>query len=205
MTGFIRDFFSNTDDIIRVGGLLLVLLMMYLETGVFLGMILPGGDYMLFATGIFCGCDFFGLSLFLVILFILIAAVSGDSTGFIQGRWLGKRLFLKGNSRIFKREYLIRSNLFYERYGVWAFIMGRFVPIVRTFLPMIAGASGFRFQKFLLYDAIGGTIWVSTIISIGYFFGRKFPEVINYSVYILLAIVILASIVILKLVAHKNK
>lgn len=204
MSGVIRDYFANADDIIRVGGLLLVLLLIYLETGVFLGMFLPGGDYMLFATGIFCGSNFFKLSFALVIFLIILASISGDSTGYLQGKWLGKKLFLKSNTRVFKQEYLTRSNRFYVKYGIWAFIIGRFTPIIRTFIPMLAGASCFHFRKFIFYDTIGGIIWVSSIVSLGYFFGKKFPEVIDYSVYILIVIVILASIIILKLLVHKK-
>ena len=204
MSEIIRDLFSNADEIIKVGGLLLVLLMIYLETAVFLGMILPGGDYMLFATGIFCGSNFFDLPFLLIILIIVISSISGDTTGFFQGRWLGKKLFLKGNSRVFKKEYLVRSNAFYDKYKAWGFIMGRFVPIVRTFLPMLAGASGFRFKRFLFYDTLGAIIWVSFVVSVGYLFGKEFPEVIDYTVYILLGMVIIASLLILKLVTHKK-
>jgi membrane-associated protein len=204
MSEVIRDFFSNADEIIKVGGLLLVLLMIYLETAVFLGLILPGGDYMLFATGIFCGSKFLDLPFLLIILLIVLSSISGDTTGYFQGRWLGKKLFLKANSRVFKSEYLVRCNKFYEKYKAWAFIMGRFVPIVRTFIPMLAGASGFRFKRFLFYDTIGAIIWVSIIVSVGYFFGKEFPEVIDYTVYILIGIVIMASLLILKLVTHKK-
>ena len=204
MSEVIRDLFSNADEIIKVGGLLLVMLMIYLETAVFLGMVLPGGDYMLFATGIFCGSNFFDLPYLLVLLFIIVASISGDTTGYFQGRWVGKRLFLRENSRFFKSEYLVRSNHFYEKYRAWAFIMGRFIPIIRTFLPILAGASAIHFKRFLLYDTLGAIIWVSCIVSIGYFFGKEFPEVIDYSVYILLGIVIIASLLILKLVVHKK-
>src|ERR1035437_328089 len=204
MSEVIHDFFSNADEIIKVGGLLLVLLMIYLETAVFLGMILPGGDYMLFATGIFCGSNFFDLPFLLIIILIVVASISGDTTGYYQGRWVGQRLFLRENSRFFKSEYLVRSTQFYEKYRAWAFIMGRFIPIIRTFLPILAGASGIHFKRFLLYDTMGAIIWVSCIVSVGYFFGKEFPEVIDYSVYILLGIVIIASLLILKLVAHKK-
>jgi membrane-associated protein len=204
MSAIIHDFFTNADEIIKVGGLLLVLLMIYLETAVFLGMVLPGGDYMLFATGIFCGSNFFDLPFLLIIILIVVASISGDTTGYYQGRWVGQRLFLRENSRFFKSEYLVRSNQFYEKYRAWAFIMGRFIPIIRTFLPILAGASGIHFKRFLLYDTMGAIIWVSCIVSIGYFFGKEFPEVIDYSVYILLGIVIIASLLILKLVAHKK-
>jgi len=204
MSTVLHDFFANADEIIKVGGLLLVLLMIYLETAVFLGIILPGGDYMLFASGIFCGSNFFDLPFLVIVMLIVVSSISGDTTGFFQGRWLGKKLFLKGNSRVFKSEYLVRSNLFYEKYKAWAFIMGRFVPIVRTFLPLLAGASGFRFKRFLFYDTLGAIVWVSFIVSIGYFFGKEFPEVIDYTVYILIGIVIVASFLILKLAAHKK-
>lgn len=204
MSIILFDAFSSTDDLIKVGGLFLVLLMIYLETGVFLGLLLPGGDYMLFATGVFCGSDYLDFPLYVVLFLVIIASILGDTTGYIQGKWLGDKLFLKGNSLIFKREYLIRSNHFYAKYKAWAFIMGRFLPIIRTFLPMLAGASSLQFKRFLLYDSIGALIWVGSIVSIGYYFGKEFPEVINYSIYILIGIIILASIPILKLFFSKK-
>ena len=205
MSENLPDLFSNTDEIIKVGGLLLILLMIYLETGFFLGLVLPGGDYMLFATGVFCGSDFLDLSLFVLISLIIIAAILGDTTGYFQGRWLGKKLFTKGNTGFFKTEYLIKSNRFYLKYKAWAFIMGRFMPVIRTFLPMLAGASGINIKLFLLYDTLGAIIWVTSFVSIGYFFGKEFPDIINYSLYILIGIIILASIPLLKMYSLNKK
>ena len=101
MSKTLVNLFSSTDELIKVGVLLLFLLLIYLETGVLLGLVLPGSDYMFFATGVFCGSDYINYPLILVLFLVMVASILGDTTGYVQGKWLGEKLFLKGNSRIF--------------------------------------------------------------------------------------------------------
>jgi len=199
-------FIFNTHKLIEVGGLLLVLAIIYIETGFFLGFVLPGGDYMLFASGIFCGSHYLEIPIFWLVALLILASFLGDLTGYFKGKWLGSKLFTDNKSRFFKIEYLERGKRFYSHFGMWAFILGRFMPVIRTLVPMIAGATAFRFRKFLLFNAMGAVTWVGILVPLGYFIGKAYPGIINYSVYILLLFVVIASFPMLKIMfSKKNK
>lgn len=195
----------NAHHIIEFGGLFLVLLIIYVETGFFLGFILPGGDYMLFTAGILCGTHYLDIPLYLLIILLIAASFLGDLTGYYRGRWLGKRFFTDNKSRFFKKEYLMRGSDFYTRYGAWAFILGRFMPIIRTLVPMIAGATNFESGKFLLFNVLGAIVWIGTLVPLGYYLGNTYPGIIKYSVYLLLIMVVIASIPMLKILFSKIK
>jgi membrane-associated protein len=121
------------------------------------------------------------------------AAILGDYTGYAKGRWLGPRLFNKEENRFFKRSYLIKSQKFYERFGVVAFIIARFLPVVRTLMPMLAGASGVKLKRFSIYNILGAFIWIGTLAPLGYFLGNQYPGLMDYSVYFLIGFMIIAS------------
>lgn len=199
------NFIFDTHHIIEFGGLILILAIVYIETGFFLGFVLPGGDYLLFAAGMFCGTQFLELPLALLLLLLVIASFLGDFTGFYKGKWLGEKLFSDNKSRFFKKDYLERGNDFYTRFGIWAFILGRFMPIIRTLVPMIAGATNFNFKKFLLFNFLGAITWVCTLVPLGYFIGKAYPEVMKYSIYILFIFVAIASLPMLKILFSKTK
>jgi membrane-associated protein len=201
------DFWSYFDahHVIEWGGLLLVLAVIYIETGFFLGLVLPGGDYMLFATGIFCGTHYLDIPLIWLVILLIAAAFLGDLTGYYQGKWLGRKLFTDNKSRFFKPVYLEKGNVFYKKYGLWAFILGRFMPIIRTMLPMIAGATTVPFKKFLLFNFLGAAAWIGTLVPLGYFIGDVYPDVLKYSVYIMIVFVGIASFPMLKIMFHKKR
>ncbi|HLO60401.1 MAG TPA: DedA family protein [Bacteroidales bacterium] len=199
------DSIFNAHHLIEYGGLLLILAVVYIETGFFLGFVLPGGDYLLFAAGMFCGTRYLEMPLVLLLLLMVIASFLGDLTGYFKGKWLGSKLFVDNKSRFFKKEYLERGSRFYTRYGVLAFIMGRFMPVVRTLVPMIAGASEYTFRRFLLFNFLGAVTWVCTLVPLGFFIGKAYPDVMQYSVYILLIFIIVASFPVLKMFFSKGK
>jgi len=192
VTGFF-EIFSNPQDLIKIGGIVLLLVIIYLETGFFLGLVLPGGDYLIFTAGLLAGTQFLDVSILILIPSMMGAAILGDYTGFMKGKWLGPRLFDKEENKIFKRSYLERSNSFYQKYGVSAFIISRFLPVVRTLMPMLAGASGTTFGRFSFYNILGAVIWIGTLTPLGYFLGKKYPQLMDYSVYFLLGFAIIAS------------
>ena len=142
------NYLFDAHHIIEFGGLLLILAIIYIETGFFLGFVLPGGDYMLFAAGIFCGTHYLDIPLFWLVMLLITASFMGDFTGYFKGKWLGQKFFTDNKSRFFKKEYLERGSAFYTRFGMWAFILGRFMPVIRTLVPMIAGASAFSSVSF---------------------------------------------------------
>jgi membrane-associated protein len=198
-------FISDTHHIIEYGGLILILAIVYIETGFFLGFVLPGGDYLLFAAGMFCGTHYLELPLVLLLALLILASFMGDLTGYFKGKWLGEKLFVDNNSRFFKREYLERGSGFYTRFGMWAFILGRFMPVIRTLVPMIAGATVFNYKKFLLFNLLGALTWVCTLVPLGYFIGKAYPDVMKYSIYIIFIFIVLASLPMLKILFSKVK
>jgi membrane-associated protein len=198
------NYIFDAHHIIEYGGLILILAIVYIETGFFLGFVLPGGDYLLFATGMFCGTQYLEMPLASLLILMVTASFLGDLTGYYKGKWLGSKLFNDNNARFFKMEYLERGSSFYKRFGVWAFILGRFMPIVRTLVPMIAGATGFKFNKFLFFNLLGAIFWVCTLVPLGYYVGKVYPDVIQYSVYILLLFVVIASLPMLKIMFSKR-
>lgn len=203
--GSIFDFFSNTDALIQYGGIGFVILFIYLETAFFFGIVLPGGDYFVFTSGMLCGTQFIEFPLIFVIILSITAAILGDYTGYIQGKALGRRLYNKPDTWIFKKSYLVRSENFYKKHGAWTFIIGRYFPIIRTILPALAGAVNIDKKHFLGAVALGGTLWISVLMTLGYLLGHKFPQLLNYSHYILLGIVVFASIPIIWQVYHTIK
>lgn len=190
-----------TDPIhlIQYGGILLLLLIIYLETGFFLGLVLPGGDYLLFTAGLLCGTHYLDISLPVLLATMISAAILGDFTGYLKGKWLGQKLFNKPDARFFKQSYLEKSKLFYQKYGAWTFIIGRFLPVVRTMIPMLAGASNVSFIKFSYLNVLGAVVWIGMLTPLGYYLGEMYPEAINYSIYFLIGFVFLASLPMLKI------
>jgi membrane-associated protein len=117
---------------------------------------------------------------------------------------MGNKLFTDNHSRFFKQDYLERGHSFYTRWGVRAFLLGRFMPVIRTFVPMIAGATKYSYKKFLLFDFLGAVVWVGSLVPLGYFLGKSYPGIMNYSIYFLLFIVIFASYPLLKMIFQKK-
>lgn len=176
-----------------IGGLILLLVIIYLETGFFLGLILPGGDYLVFTAGLLAGTHFLDISIFVLVPSMIGAAILGDFTGYAKGRWLGNKLFDKEENKFFKKSYILKSERFYQKYGMGAFILGRFLPVVRTLVPMLAGASRLSLKRFSIYNVLGAVIWIGSLAPLGYFLGNEFPVLIDYSIYFLIGFVILAS------------
>ena len=194
----------NSHQIIEVGGILLLFAIIYVETGFLLGLVLPGGDYLLFVAGMLCGTHYLDIPVIGLVGLLILASFLGDLTGYYKGKWLGGKLFTDNKSRFFKLEYLERGNKFYTHYGVWAFILGRFMPVIRTFVPLLAGATGFSFRKFLIFNFLGAVTWIGTLVPLGYFIGKTYPSVINYSGYLMVIFVVIASAPLLKILFTKK-
>ena len=189
----LTEIFTNPHNLIMIGGLVLLLAIIYLETGFFLGLILPGGDYLVFTAGLLAGTHFLDISIFILVPSMIGAAILGDFTGYAKGRWLGNKLFDKEENKYFKKSYILKSEQFYQKYGMGAFILGRFLPVVRTLVPMLAGASHLPLKRFSLYNVLGAVIWIGSLAPLGYILGNIFPGMIDYSVYFLVGFVVLAS------------
>lgn len=164
---------------------LILFLIIFCETGLVVTPILPG-DSLLFAIGVFCGLG--TLDIKLVLALLSVAAVLGDTVNYAVGKFIGPRVFHYENSRIFKKEYLQKTHAFYEKYGGKTIIIARFVPIVRTFAPFVAGVGSMTYGKFLVYNVAGGLLWVFSITLAGFFFGN-IPVVKNNFTAVILGII----------------
>lgn len=170
------------------GTYLILFIIIFCETGLVVTPILPG-DSLLFAIGTFCATG--SLEIGKVIPLLCLAVICGDLTNYTIGRYLGPRVLKNQNSRIFKKEYLEKTQRYYDRYGGKTIIVARFVPIVRTFAPFMAGVGGMAFPKFIAYSVCGGVFWISTLTFAGQFFGT-IPVVKNNFSLVVLAIVFIS-------------
>lgn len=187
----------DPEQIIQVGGLALVTAVVFAETGLMIGFFLPG-DSLLFTVGLFCALGILPVSIGWVLLALSLAAIVGDQVGYWTGRFLGQKLFEKEDSRFFKRKYIDQTRAFYNRWGGSAIILGRFVPIVRTFAPILAGAVQFPPRTFILYNVSGGLFWVLSLVLAGYGLGTAFPWLKKYVEIVALGIILLSVLPILR-------
>ncbi len=193
----IKDFFDillNSEKLIAYGGLTLLLLIIFAETGLFFGFIFPG-DALLLTSGLLCSTENFDVNIFLLLFSVTVVAILGNSTGYFTGKYFGKNLFTKNDSLFFKKKHLEITRNYFHKYGGAALIVGRFLPIVRTFAPIMAGASEISFLKFSFYNVLGAFIWVWSLIPLGFFLGRQFPLLINEIEYIFLIVAVITSVV----------
>jgi membrane-associated protein len=158
--------------LISTFGLIGILAIVFAESGLLIGFFLPG-DSLLFTTGLLvAGGEYLRQPLWLVCLLVSIAAVAGDQAGYLFGRRFGPALFRRPDSRLFKQENLAKAQSFFERHGARSIVLARFVPIVRTFTPIVAGASRMRYRTFLTYNVVGGALWGCGVTVAGYFLGQ---------------------------------
>ena len=176
-------------ELIRWGGPPLVWIIIFVETGLFVGFFLPG-DSLLVTAGIFAGQNVVPLRWLL--LPGIFCAIAGDQLGYWIGRSAGPALYRREDSLFFRRSHLQRAHEFYEKYGGRAVILARFVPIVRTFCPPVAGAAQMRYLTYLLYDIFGGTVWISSMLLGGYVAGSRIPNISQYLHYIIAVIIFLS-------------
>ena len=168
----------------------LVFLVIFAETGLVVFPLLPG-DSLLFISGTVVATA--GLNVHVLVALLIVAAVLGDSLNYSIGRYIGPRVFDKPDSRWFRQDHLRRTQAFYDRYGGVTIIIGRFVPIVRTFAPFLAGVAGMSYRKFLSYNIVGGVLWISSLVYAGYLFGN-IPWVKKNLSVIVIAIVVVSLI-----------
>ena len=194
MIELVMDLFQRIYDvkgIIQWGGLLIVCLIIFVETGLLTGFFLPG-DSLLVTAGIFSATGH--LNVIHLLLFASLSAIIGDQLGYYIGHKTGKILYSRKNSRLFKHEHLEKAKSFYQKYGAKTIILARFVPIVRTFAPTVAGATEMNYMKFISYNIIGALLWVFTTILGGFFLGSLIPD-IEKKIHIVIGIVITLSFI----------
>lgn len=163
---------TDPESIIRYGGIALLLFVVFAETGLLIGFFLPG-DSLIFISGMICVSkpELLGVNLPVLLLSLSAAAILGNIAGYWFGYKVGPPLFNRKDSLIFKKKYLKVTQEFYNKHGGKTLIMGRFLPIIRTFAPILAGVIKIDFKKFMLYNMIGACAWIGTLCSIGYYLG----------------------------------
>ncbi|MEZ0538488.1 DedA family protein [Fibrella arboris] len=204
----ILDFFRyllNSEEIIRTGGLVVVTLIVFVENGVIFGFFLPG-DYLLFLAGVFAGTKVLLVSLGLLISCIFGAAVAGALLGYGIGYFFGVKLQNRPDSLFFKQEYITNTRNTFDRYGNQALIVARFLPVVRTFAPLLAGIIHMNIGRFMLYNVVGGALWTCVLVGGGYYFGVQFPWIINYVHWIILFFLAVTTFTVIRgYISARNK
>ncbi|MDY7085023.1 MAG: VTT domain-containing protein [Actinomycetota bacterium] len=164
--------FLDPEVLISAFGVAGILALVFAESGLLVGFFLPG-DSLLFTAGLLVSQHtVLHLPLWQLCLLVTAAAIAGDQVGYATGRRLGPPLFRRPNSRLFKQENLLRTRRFFDRYGPHAVVLARFVPVVRTFTPIVAGSLHVRYRTFTVYNVAGGALWGSGVVMLGYFLGR---------------------------------
>jgi len=174
----------DVTTIVQNGGLLLLGIFLFAEVGLFLGFFLPG-DTLLIAAGIYAHEGKMAGGVGAVILVATIAAIAGDNLAYYIGRKTGPRVFRKDDSLLFRKDHILKAEAFYEKHGPKTLLISHFLPVVRTFTPLLAGVARMPYRKFLLFNAIGDTFWAVTVTLVGYYIGSRIPNVDNYILAIL--------------------
>ncbi len=180
---------EHLQNIIIGFGYIGVTLTIFAESGLFFGAFLPG-DSLLFTLGLLASRGDFNI----LILWILAttAAILGDNVGYAFGKYVGNRFFTKEDTLVFRRSHVIRAQRFYERHGKKAIVLARFVPIIRTFAPIVAGIGHMHYPTFFLFNVLGGVLWTTSLLGLGYGVGNLIPGVDRYIEWIIMGIIVLS-------------
>lgn len=180
--------------LLREGGFYLLLFVVFAETGLFFGFFLPG-DYLLFLAGMFVATNKLDVSIYVLIAGLMTAAIAGNFVGYWFGKKTGPVLYDRSDSIFFKKRFLRVAENYYKKQGAFALIMGRFIPIVRTFAPIIAGIVRLDYRKFAFYNIAGAFLWITSLTLLGFFLGRRFEkEIDDYLLYIIIGFILITTI-----------
>jgi membrane-associated protein len=180
----------DVESLVRTGGLLVLIVIVFIETGLLVGFFLPG-DSLLVTAGIFAARG--DLDLLTLNATLSLAAIAGDTVGYGIGARTGPKIFTRENSLFFNRKHLISAKEFYDRHGGFTIFIARFVPIIRTFAPVVAGVGAMQYRKFISYNVFGGIFWVMSTTLAGYFLGTMIPNIQEH-IHVVIAIVIVLSL-----------
>jgi membrane-associated protein len=178
-------------ELVRWGGYVALVAIVFTETGLLVGFFLPG-DSLLITAGLVAAAG--GLDIWLVNGLLIVAAIVGDSVGYAIGYRAGPRIFRREDSRWFNRRHLVRTREFYERHGGKTIVLARFIPIIRTFAPVVAGVGRMEYRRFLAYNVLGGIGWVSGLTWAGYLLGRTIPDIGRY-IHVVIGVVVIVSVI----------
>jgi len=180
----------NPSDIVQSGGLLLIGVFLFSEVALFLGFFLPG-DTLLIAAGVYAQHG--KLSIVGVIAVAILAAIAGDSTAYYIGRRLGPRVFKNKDSIFFRADHVAKAEVFYEKHGPKTLLVAHFLPVVRTFTPLLAGVAKMPYRRFVIFNATGDIAWAVSVTLVGYYIGSRIPNVDHYILLLVLAAMIITA------------
>ena len=192
----------NPHDLLEAFGTIGLFAIVFAESGLLFGFFLPG-DSLLFTAGLLASQGTLNFPVILVGCFI--AAVVGDQVGYAFGNRVGPRLFRKPDSRIFKQEHVERAQRFFDEHGSKTIVMARFVPIVRTFAPILAGVGSMEYRTFLTFNILGGLLWAVGVTTLGYLLGETFPQIEDYLLPVIGVIILLSLLPVLNEVRKARK
>ena len=184
-------FLRDPRALVQAAGYVGLTAIIFTETGLLVGFFLPG-DSLLVTAGLLASQPEFGLNVYLLGLILSIAAVVGDTVGYHIGRLSGPRIFTREDSLLFNKKHLYRAQDFYERHGGKTIILARFMPIVRTFAPVVAGVGNMKYSSFLAYNVAGGILWVWSMLFTGYFLGRYVPGIDRHIEKVIILVIFLS-------------
>jgi membrane-associated protein len=182
---------TNVRELVRVGGYVGLTGIIFAETGLLVGFFLPG-DSLLVTAGLLASQPEFGLNVWALGALLTVAAIVGNTVGYVIGKASGPRLFTRDDSLLFKKKHLYRAEEFYRKHGGKTLVLARFMPIVRTFVPVVAGLANMPFAAYTAYNVLGGVLWIWSMLLVGYFLGRAVPGIDKYIEVMILAIVFLS-------------
>ncbi|MFI6686129.1 DedA family protein [Streptomyces sp. NPDC050485] len=182
----------DPDHLLQTFGLTGLLIVVFAESGLLIGFFLPG-DSLLFTTGLLVTTGKLGTPLWLVCVLVVLAAVLGDQVGYLFGKKVGPSLFSRPDSKLFKQENVEKAHEFFEKYGPKSLVLARFVPIVRTFTPIVAGVSGMNYRSFVTFNLIGGTLWGAGVTLLGAALGNV--AFVHKNIELILVAIVLISVV----------
>ena len=189
--------FFQPENIIRYGGLIFLLAIVFIENGLFFGFFLPG-DSLMFTAGLLCATGVLNHPFALVIISIFITAVLGNIFGYYFGSRAGRSLYSRKDTFFFRKSHIQTAEQFYNQYGIRTLIIGRFLPVVRTFAPIVAGIIKMPFSTFMVANIAGAAAWVGSLVTIGYYLGKVWPEAENYLGWIILTLILITSIPVIR-------
>ena len=181
----------SLEELVTWGGYLGLFAIIFTETGLFVGFLLPG-DSLLVTAGLLIANGSVPLDLNLLIVLLSVAAITGDTVGYWIGAKAGHALYNRPNSRWFRQDHLIKTREFYEKYGGMTIVMARFIPFARTFAPVVAGIAGMKYSRFILYNVAGGIGWIVSMTLLGYYLGVTFPGIQKNVEYVIIGIIVLS-------------
>ena len=185
------DLFHQLTDVrqlVQAGGYIGLTLIIFAETGLLIGFFLPG-DSLIVTAGLLAAQPQFGLHIWLLGLLLTIAAIIGNSLGYAIGKYSGPRLFTRDDSLLFKKKHLLRAHAFYEKHGGKTLVLARFMPIVRTFVPVVAGMAEMDYKRYTTYNVLGVVLWIWSMLFVGFVLGRYIPGVEHHIEKVIIAVI----------------